>query len=115
MPPPSDPAARFRRLALALPGAQESSHRGAADFRCNGRIFATLAFLARSQGTLKLTPEQQAAFLADAPEHFEPAPGGWGRLSMTLVCLDAPEAVLAGALRTAFDLLDHRQNQARAK
>ena len=92
----------FRRLALALPGAVESSHMGAPDFRINGRIFATLAYGARGLGTLILTPEQQAGFLADAPEHFTPAPGGWGRMGMTLVRVDAPESVLAGALSTAF-------------
>lgn len=93
----------FRRLALALPDAVESSHMGAADFRVNGRIFATLAFLAKGLGTLKLTPEQQAGFLADAPELYTPAPGGWGHMGMTLIRLDAPEAVLAGALRTAYN------------
>jgi len=92
----------FRRLALAFPGAVESSHMGAPDFRINDKIFATLAYGARGLGTLKITPEQQAEFLADAPEHFTPAPGGWGRMGMTLVRLDAPESVLAGALSTAF-------------
>ena len=76
---------------------------GAADFRAHDRIFATLAFAARGLGTLKLTPEQQAAFLLEAPELFTPAPGGWGRMGMTLVRLDAPEPVLAGALQTAYN------------
>jgi hypothetical protein len=92
----------FRRLALALPSAVESSHMGAPDFRINDRIFATLAYRTKGLGTLKITPQQQAEFLADAPEHFTPAPGGWGRMGMTLVRLDAPENVIAGALSTAF-------------
>ena len=92
----------FRRLALALPEAVESSHMGAPDFRIYDRIFATLAYGSKGLGTLKLTPEQQAVFLADAPDLFTPAPGGWGRMGMTLIRLDAPEAVLAGALSTAF-------------
>ena len=99
----------YRRLALALPGAVESSHMGAPDFRINDRIFATLAYGARGLGTLKLTPGQQAEFLADAPEHFTPAPGGWGRMGMTLVRLDAPESVLNGALSTAFHNVLSRQ------
>ena len=33
----------FRRIALSMPGAEESSHMGAPDFRVAGRIFATLA------------------------------------------------------------------------
>jgi hypothetical protein len=93
----------FRRLALALPEAVESSHMGAPDFRIHNSIFATLAYgSSKGLGTLKLTPEQQADFLADAPNLFTPAPGGWGRMGMTLVRLDAPEDVLAGALSTAF-------------
>jgi hypothetical protein len=92
----------FRRLALALPNAIESSHMNSPDFRINDRIFATLAYAAQGLGTLKLTPEQQADFLADAPQFFTPAPGGWGRMGMTLVQLDAPENILAGALSTAF-------------
>jgi hypothetical protein len=103
----------FRRLALAHPGAVESSHMGAPDFRINDRIFATLAYAARGLGTLKLTPGQQAEFLADAPEHFTPAPGGWGRMGMTLVRLDAPESVLAGALSTAFHNVLARQTAAK--
>jgi hypothetical protein len=92
----------YRRLALALPGAVESSHMGAPDFRINDRIFATLAYGAKGLGTLRLTLEQQAEFIAEAPECFTPVPGGWGRMGMTLVRIDAPESVLAGALSTAF-------------
>lgn len=36
-------AADFRRIALSLEGAEESSHMGSPDFRVGGRIFATLA------------------------------------------------------------------------
>lgn len=99
--PNSAPVEQYRRLALALPGAIESSHMGAPDFRVNGKIFATLAYQARGLGTLKLTPEQQAGCLADAPEHFTPAPGGWGRMGMTLIRLNAPRDVIAGALGMA--------------
>jgi hypothetical protein len=95
----------FRRLALALPDSVEMSHMGATDFRIqkNGklRIFATLAYAAKGLGTLMLTPEQQAMFLAEAPEYFSAVPGGWGRMGATLVRVDAPEPVLAGALDTA--------------
>ncbi len=108
-------AATFRRLALALPEAAESSHMGAADFRLNGRIFATLAYQAKGLGTLKFTPEQQASCLTDAPGHFTPAPGGWGRMGMTLVRLDAPEAVLAGALRMAYRNLSEKQTKSHTK
>jgi hypothetical protein len=92
----------FRRLALGMPGAEEGSHMGAADFRIGGKIFATLAYAEKGLGTLKLDVEQQAMFLEEAPEYFSAAPGGWGRMGMTLVRVDAPESVLAGALSTAF-------------
>lgn len=93
--------ARFRRLALALPGAEESSHMGAADFRLGNRIFATLAYVVKGQGTLKLTSEQQSSLLTELPDLAEAAPGGWGRMGMTLIRLDAPEDILRGAIQTA--------------
>ena len=99
----------YRRLALALPGAVEGSHMGAPDFRINGRIFATLAYGAKGLGTLKLSVEQQTMFLAEAPEYFSAAPGGWGRMGMTLVRVDAPEEVLKGALSTAFQQVVSKQ------
>jgi hypothetical protein len=110
-----DTSARFRKLALALPGAEEGSHMGAADFRVHGRIFATLAHVARGQATLKLTLEQQAEWIAEAPDLFEPAPSGWGRMGMTLMRLHAPATVMEGALLTAWKNVDTKQTLARAK
>jgi hypothetical protein len=98
-------AADFRRIALSLEGAEESSHMGAPDFRVGGRIFATLASEAKGYGNLMLEPEQQAAFVAEEPEIFLPVAGGWGRNGATHVCLEkANEDLLAGALRTAWKL-----------
>jgi hypothetical protein len=95
----------FRRIALSFPHAEESSHMGAADFRVGGRIFATLASQEQGFGNLKLTPEQQAEFVSDAPELFLPVGGGWGRGGMTHVRLaEASEAALTGALHTAYTL-----------
>ena len=67
----------FRRLALSLKGAAESSHMGVADFRVGGRIFATLASQRQGYGNLMLTPEQQAAFVEELPDVFLPIAGGW--------------------------------------
>src|SRR6202044_229611 len=64
-------SADFRRIALGLEGAEESSHMGAPDFRIGGRIFATLASASQGYGNLKLTPEQQAAFVAERPRSEE--------------------------------------------
>jgi hypothetical protein len=96
-------AAKFRRIALALPEAVEGSHFGAADFRVGGKIFATLALESKGYGVLLLTPEQQAGMVEDEPEIFSPVPGGWGRGGSTRVLLAkvAPD-ILEAALRTAW-------------
>jgi hypothetical protein len=96
-------SADFRRIALSLDGAEESSHIGAADFRVGGHIFATLAHESQGYGNLILTPERQAEFVADAPEVFLPLAGGWGRSGATHVRLAvANEDVLRGALLAAW-------------
>lgn len=95
----------FRRLALSLEGSEESSHMGSPDFRVGGRIFATLASERQGYGNLMLTPEQQAAFVEEAPGVFVPIAGGWGRMGMTHIRLAAAtEDVLVGALRAAWKL-----------
>jgi len=97
--------ADFRRMALSFPGAEEGSHMGQADFRVGGRIFATLASAKQGYGNLKLTLEQQKAFVEEMPEVFLPIPGGWGRMGMTHVRLAAAsEDVLHGALHAAWKL-----------
>jgi hypothetical protein len=95
----------FRRIALSLEGAEESSHMGSPDFRVGGRIFATLAHGRDGYGNLMITPEQQAAFVQDLPEVFIPVKGGWGRMGATHVRLElANEDLLRGALQTAWKL-----------
>lgn len=98
-------AADFRRIALSFEGAEEGSHMGAVDFRVGGHIFATLAAVKQGYGNLMLTPEQQAAFVAEEPEVFLPIAGGWGRMGSTHIRLAAAnEDLLTGALRTAWKL-----------
>jgi hypothetical protein len=93
----------FRRIALSLPGAEEGSHMGAADFRVGGHIFATLASQKEGYGNLMLTLEQQSAFVEELPEIFLPIKGGWGRMGATHIRLaNASEDVLTGALRVAW-------------
>jgi hypothetical protein len=108
---PSD----FRRIALSLDGAEEGSHMGAVDFRVGGRIFATLAAVKQGFGNLMLLPEQQADFVAEAPDVFLPIAGGWGRNGATHVRLaEANEDLLTGALRTAWKLrVDKNQKAGR--
>jgi hypothetical protein len=98
---PSD----FRRIALSFEGAEEGSHMGAADFRVGGRIFATLASVGQGYGNLMLTPDHQAAFVAERPDLFLPIFGGWGRMGATHIRLaDADEDTLTGALHTCWKL-----------
>jgi hypothetical protein len=95
----------FRRIALSLEGAEESSHMGQPDFRVGGRIFATLAAASRGYGNLMLSPEQQAMFIEELPEVFIPIPGGWGKNGATHLRLAAANKdVLEGALRAAWKL-----------
>jgi hypothetical protein len=95
----------FRRIALSLEDAEESSHMGSPDFRVGGRIFATLASQQQGYGNLMLTPDQQAEFVAEAPDVFLPVAGGWGRMGATHIRLaKATEDVLAGALQAAWRL-----------
>jgi len=95
--------AGFRRIALRMPEATEGSHFGNADFRVNGKIFATLSLAKQGYGVLLLTPEQQAGMVADAPEIFSPVPGGWGLKGSTRVRLEkvTPD-ILEAALRLAW-------------
>jgi len=108
--------ADFRRLALALEGAEEGSHMGAADFRVGGRIFATLASQSQGYGNLMITPEMQAEFVEAEPEVFLPVAGGWGRMGITHIRLvRASEELLAGALRAAWKLRREKNQRAGQK
>ena len=91
----------FRRLALALTGAEEKSHLGKADFRVKNKIFATL--IDAETGVVKLAPEQQEMMVDAEPDIFNPIRGGWGRQGWTRVILaNADEATLKSALQTAW-------------
>ena len=107
-------AADFRRIALSLKGAEEGSHMGAADFRVDGRIFATLASQKDGYGNLMLTPELQAEFVGETPEIFVPIRGGWGRMGMTHIRLaKANEDALTGALQAAWKLRVEKNRKAK--
>jgi hypothetical protein len=106
----------FRRIALSMKGAEEGSHMGAVDFRVGGHIFATLAHVQQGYGNLMLTPEQQTAFILEAPGVFLPVTGGWGRMGATHIRLKpASEDVLTGALRTAWKNRIEKNRKVRKK
>ena len=84
----------FRKIALSLPEAIESEHMGHPDFRVGGKIFATL-MPEDGWGMVKLTPDEQEAFVHAAPLVFSPVPGGWGRRGATRVRLKAATKAIA--------------------
>lgn len=89
---------------------------GAVDFRVGGRIFASLGAVKQGYGNIMITPEQQAAFVAEAPDVFVPIPGGWGRNGATHIVLKAAtKDVAEGALRTAWKLRVEKNQQTKSK
>ena len=93
----------FRRIALGMEGAVERAHMNHPDFRAaNGKIFATINE-DHTRGMAALTPEQQAEFIARAPETFVPAAGAWGRGGSTMIVLKNADAEIVGeAVTVAF-------------
>lgn len=89
----------FRRLALEMPEALEVGHMGHPDFRVRGKIFATLGYPDEAWGMVKLTSEQQEAFVSAEPTVFVPVKGGWGRGGATCVRL---RAARTPSVRTAL-------------
>jgi hypothetical protein len=90
----------FRRIALSLPGAEELNGLGYPNFRNGRKSFATIE---GSMAVIRLTRDQQATFVAAAPEVFEPVSSGWGRLGSTVIRLDvADEATVQDALAMAW-------------
>jgi hypothetical protein len=90
----------FRRLALALPEAIEARHMQHPDFRIRGKIFATL-WADNRHGMVKLTPDQQSAFVAAAPAVFAPVKGAWGARGCTSVKLSRARTSLVRAALVA--------------
>jgi hypothetical protein len=102
----------FRRIALSFEGTEEGSHMDRVDFRVGGKIFATLASISQGYGNIKLTARQQQEFVEELPEIFLPAVGGWGRIGMTHIRLEAAnEDLLQGALYAAWKLRVERNKR----
>lgn len=87
----------FRRLVLGLLDVVEGAHMGHPDFRVNGRIFSSLH---DAGANVKLTPEEQARLMADAPRAFTPASGAWGRHGWTFIDLRVVDAEILGEAAT---------------
>jgi hypothetical protein len=89
----------FRRIALALSDVIESAHMGHPDFRVQNRIFATIHPDPR-HGMVKLTLEQQQAFVRDFPNIFAPENGAWGRAGCTRVTFSSANEEIVGEVIT---------------
>lgn len=97
----------FRALALEFAGTVEGTHMAHADFRVQGRIFATLGYPSDEFAAIMLTPEEQSAFVRKEPHAFMPVKGAWGLKGSTNVRLPfatpklAKEALFAAWSRKA--------------
>ena len=89
----------FRRIALGMEGAFESSHMDHPDFRVNNRIFATLTH-DELLGMVSLTPEEQQRFMREHPSAFSPVNGSWGLQGATRVHLESVEEDALGEAMT---------------
>jgi hypothetical protein len=97
-------AASFRKLALALPGAEEGGHMSHPDFRVGGRIFATLGYPRAGWAAVMLTPEDQAVLVAIKPKAFVPVKGKWGEQGATNIILRyASVPPVRDALEAAYE------------
>ena len=89
---------------MSCPKAEESAHMGHPDFRVGGKIFATLGYTRAGWAMVKLSAEEQAAFVAMQPDAFVPAKGAWGRAGSTLVVLrKAKRGAVQAALAAAWE------------
>jgi hypothetical protein len=90
----------FRRIALSMPETEELNGMGYPNFRTGRRSFATIE---DTMVVIRLTRDQQAIFVATAPEVFAPDSSGWGRLGNTVIRLEvADEATVKVAVATAW-------------
>jgi len=111
----------YRRMALGLDGAIEAEHMGHPDFRVGGKLFASLQQGLRTASVM-LSPEDQADFIAAAPDAFMPESGAWGRAGWTRIQLAVADDETVGealtlAWRRRIALTEeqkHRKTPARA-
>ena len=92
----------FRKMALALPDAEELPHFDKASFRIKKKIFATLD-VKKNSASFKLSPEDQSVFSAIDKVAIYPVPNKWGQQGWTIVQLDnIAQDLLSDLLQTAY-------------
>lgn len=75
------------------------------DFRVGGKIFATMGYPKRGWAMIRLTPEDQAAFVGMKSGAFAPVKGKWGEQGCTNVILaKAAVGPVRAALRAAHEV-----------
>jgi hypothetical protein len=83
-----------------MPETEELNGMGYSNFRTGRKSFATIE---DTKVLIRLTRDQQAIFVATAPEVFAPDASGWGRLGNTVMRLEvADEATVKVAIATAW-------------
>ena len=92
---------QFRKFALSFPDAVEAEHMRHPDFRIGGKIFASLGAPSNEWCMVKLTQDQQKAFLEANAESFQPCNGAWGRQGCTNIKLSVANTL---AVRSAVTL-----------
>jgi len=92
----------FRKLALAMPLAEEKPHFHLPSFRVNNKIFATI-HEKDNRAMIKLSPVDQSVFCAIDKTAIYPVPGYWGTGGATFFELSkVKKAVLKDALAQAW-------------
>jgi len=71
-----------------MPQTEELKGMGYQNFRTGRKSFATIE---DTRAIIRLTRDQQATFVAVAPEVFAPDSSGWGRLGSTVIRLEAAD------------------------
>ena len=92
---PVTSAEDVRKLALLLPGVEEGRHHGVADFRVQGRVFASLPTPGRA--VLRVDQHELETLLEASPRTYE-AEGLWGAMGWTVVRLEHADPVELGEL-----------------
>ena len=96
-------AGELRRIALALPEAEELETWGEATFRVRGKIFAMMSADGVS-ASLKASSEQQAELIASAPDDFSVAPyvgrHGWVKVDVASADRDEIAELVEDAWRS---------------
>ena len=96
-------ASEFRRVALSFPGTTEIAPHGAADFMVRTRCFASLGYPEGERAAVKLTPAEQATYMAAEPNAYFLAKGQRGKKGWTIVELaEAKSETLRVAITRAW-------------